>query len=123
MAATPARIGFILQQFRRETVEDASNKAFYGTMARKSDDPVETFFSNTADAALAADARMDIVGRKARRFALDVKDPSELLELEYTGTLPVIDYVDDERSCRRTMIVTDITVDLAKNSATLGIWG
>ena len=80
MPATPARIGFILQEFRKVTVESPGVVTKYGDAARTSDDPVETFFNTTADALAMAQERQDLLAL-VRLGTL----PAEIEPQEYLG--------------------------------------
>jgi hypothetical protein len=123
MVATAVRIGFIREEFRRAVSESAEPFSRYGALARESEDPVETFFDSEADAQVMADERQDLLSRERRRFSVTVTDIAEVLKLDYTGTIPVARYVDAERDADLTVLISDITVDFGKNSATLTIWG
>ena len=123
MPATPARIGFIQQQFRRAVSETPAIKTRYGALARESEDPVATYFDSEADAQVIADARQALLGTERRRFKVVTKDVGEVLALSFTGDIPVARYVDPDRDVDRGMLISEIVVDLGKNSATLTLWG
>lgn len=123
MPATPARIGFIQEEFRRAIAETAEMRTRYGTLARESDDPVGTFFDHEADAQIIADARQDLLGTERRRFRAQVKGVAEVLALQFDGDVPVANFVDTDRRLDRPMLVSEIVVDLGKNTATLTLWG
>lgn len=123
MPATPARIGFILEPFRRAVAENATVQSQYGALARKSDDPAESFFDAVADAQAMADERLALLSAARRRFSVSVTGTSEVLALTYSGTLPLVHYTDTERDIDRAMLVGDIAVDLGRGSAALNIWG
>lgn len=123
MAATPARIGFILEDYRRAITENATTKAQYGSLARKSDDPVETFFDEVGDAEVMAQERLDMLSAARRRFTVQVTGVFEVLDMEYTEGLPVVRYRDLDRDIDRMMVVGDIAIDLGRNGAALNIWG
>ena len=123
MPATPARIGFIQEQFRRAVSETLAIKIRYGALARESEDPVATYFDSEADAQVIADARQALLGTERRRFKVVTKDVGEVLALSFTGDIPVARYVDPDRDVDRGMLISEIVVDLGKNSATLTLWG
>lgn len=54
MTATPSTIGFIGQQFRQAIAETVATKGKHGSLARESENPVETFFDDVADAQVIA---------------------------------------------------------------------
>jgi hypothetical protein len=123
MPATAARVGFISTQFRRAIAEDATVRVQYGATARKSEDPVESFFDEIADAEQVAIERLGLLSAARRRFSVRIADADAVADLSYVGTAPVVRYRDTEREFDRKVIVTDITIDLSKNEATLGVWG
>ena len=124
MPATAARIGFIQTPFRKAISENATVKSQYGSSARETEDPLETFFDSAADAQVMADARQDLLGVHRRRFQVVVKGVEEGLALDYTsGVAPVVDYTDSLRSIARTMLIGEVTFDMAKQRSTYSIWG
>lgn len=123
MAASPARIGFIQQQFRHAVAESPLTKERHGSLARESDDPVETFFDSEADAQIVADARQALLSVERRRFRLTATDLSEVLDLEYALAVPRAQYVDAERDADRPVLLSEIVFDFSRQSATLTIWG
>lgn len=124
MPATPARIGFIQQEFRRVVSENASVKAQFGSLARQTDDPMETFFDDQDDALAMATARQQMLGVRRRRFRINVTGAGEVLDLDYiSGAAPLVQNVDPDRSVNMVMLVSEIVIDLARNRAALTIWG
>ncbi len=123
MSASPARIGFILNPFRRAVSESPDVKALFGAQARQSDDPVETFFDNVADADVMANERQELLSQVRRRFDCTVSGLDEVQALDYSTRIPVAAYTDTERAIERNMLIGDITIDLGKQSAKLNIWG
>lgn len=123
MPATSSRIGFITNQFRRSIVENSAVLSQYGAVARKSEDPVETFFDDVDDAELVNQERLDLLSAARRRFAVSFDDTDEIADLPVGGAVPVVRYVDAERGVDRNMIVCEIIIDLNKNSAAMPLWG
>jgi hypothetical protein len=123
MPATPARIGFILEEFRRAVAENATVQSQYGALARKSEDPAESFFDAVADAQAMTDERLALLSAARRRFTVQVTGADEALALTYAGTLPVVRYTDTERDIDRAMLVGEIAVDLGRGSAAFNVWG
>lgn len=125
MSATPARIGFIQSQFRRVIAETTSAKIRHGEAARETDDPVETFFDNTADAQVIANDRQTLLSPERRRFQVQVAEPDAGLGINYTnGICPLAIYTDSERDVSSmTAIMSDITIDFARQTSTFTIWG
>lgn len=123
MPATTARATFIRNGFRRVIASTSSMQTRYGNLARISDDPIETFFDSTADAQVIADARQALLGAERRRFKPVVNDITDALALAYTSAAPLGHYTDPERSADMTVIISDMVIDLEKNSATFTVWG
>lgn len=123
MPATPARIGFVQQEFRRAVAETPDVKTRYGSLARESEDPVETFFDSELDAQAVADERQALLSPERRRFRADLTGAAEVLDLDYSQAVPVARYVDAERDCDRPVLVSEIVIDLGKQSASLTLWG
>lgn len=123
MPATSARISFVLSQFRRAIAETPSVKLSFGSQARQSEDPIETFFDEVADADVMATERQTLLAAVRRRFDVTVSGLSEVSDLRYAGKLPVAQYIDSDRAIERPMLVCDITIDLDKQAAKLNIWG
>ena len=123
MAATPARIAFITEQFRRVIATTAAAQTRYGTLARKSEDPIETFFDSTADAQIMATARQTLLSPSRRRFAPAVTGVQEALGLSFLGTAPLSRYVDPDRGADMPAIVGFVSIDFNRQSALFNVWG
>lgn len=123
MPATPARIGFIQEEFRRVVAETAAIKTRFGDLARESDDPVETFFDSEADAQVIATARQTLLGTERRRFQVRTKGVEEVLALNFGGDVPISHYVDTERGVDRNMLLSEVVIDLGRGTTTLTVWG
>lgn len=123
MPATFARSAFIRQEFRRVTATTLSMQTRYGNLARSSDDPVVTYFDSTTDAQVIATARQSLLGAERRRFRVTVNDTKDALALTYSPQVPLSTYVDTERSANATMIISDMVIDLEKQTATFTLWG
>lgn len=123
MPATPARIGFIQKEFRRVTSTTSAAKTRFGSLARESEDPIETFFDNETDAQVIADARQSLLSAERRRFRLNVTGLTEIMALSYVGAVPVGLYVDSERAANMPVLLSTITLNLGKEEANLTVWG
>lgn len=124
MTATPARMAFIRTPFRLSVSEDAGVRAIHGTLARESDNPVETFFDSQADAAVMAAERQSLLGEERRRFDVITPGVEQALSLNFdTALIPLLNYSDQERAITRKMLVTSVTIDLARQRAEFGLWG
>jgi hypothetical protein len=124
VAATPARIAFITQEFRRARIEDTVVRGDYGKLARESDDPVETFFDDVADAETMAQRRMDLLGEARRRFSVSAVGLDEALALDFlTGKVPVATFADTEKEASGAHAVAEIGFDFAKQQSQFTLWG
>jgi hypothetical protein len=121
--ATAARIGFIQSEFRRVVATTPSAQTRFGSLARESDDPVETFFDSAADAQVIADARQALLSPERRRFRVNTVGAAEILALPYVGAVPIGRYVDTERAADRPVLLGEIIVDLSRDKASLTVWG
>lgn len=123
MPATPARIGFILEPYRRAVSETPATKTRHGNLARESADPIDSWFASLADAQLRADQRQALFSPERRRFdvvtsELDGLDAFLASEQALTATL-----VDEERGLTKAMLVTAVTIDLEAQRAQFSLWG
>jgi len=123
MAATSVRIGFIMTGFRRAIAESATAKARYGDDARQSDDPVESYFDSVEDAQAIADERQALLSVERRRFKVTAKAVDEIANLDLTAGVPVAAFVDRQSDANRKMLVSEIIIDLSKQTTTTMLWG
>lgn len=123
MTATAARIGFITNGYRRSIAEDTTVKDRYGTLARESDDPVETYFDNVEDALLMAQERLVLLSADRRRFNYQLAEAQPAFDLDYRTLIPVAQLTDTERGVDRKALVSEITVDLGTDTAAFLVWG
>jgi hypothetical protein len=123
MPATPERAAFVREEFRRAVALAPTASARYGNLARKSDDPVETFFDSVAHAQTVASARQSLLSAERRRFNVQVVGLDELDGLDFIGAVPIATYVDTARKINKAMIVSEIVMDYERGKASLLIWG
>jgi hypothetical protein len=123
MPATPARIGFITQQWRKSISTTTAVQTRYGALARETADPVETYFDSAANAQTIADARQALLSPERRRFRAEVAGVSDVLALNLVGAAPLARYVDTERNADLPALVSEVLIDLEQETATLTLWG
>lgn len=123
MVATSARIGFVTREVRRAVSRSASAEAKYGSLARDTDDPITSYFSVVADAQERADERMDLLSKDRRLFTLVSTEPEQFLSMLDSDTVPNAHFVDEERGVDMDVVVTELTIDIAANTAQLKVWG
>lgn len=125
MPATPARIGFILQQFRVAiSGPDAMVVARYGTSARDTTDPIETFFDDVADAQAMSDERLALLSAERRRLTLVAAGAVALpSSIPVDPAIPTAMVVDEERGVKGNAAVVEIGLDFERDRSTLTTWG
>lgn len=127
MPATPERIGFITQPYRKTpTAVDATVEAAYGDLARETDidDPIETFFDSTDDAQAMADERLALLKEERARYQVALPNALSFgLALDYSQQTPTGTVIDTERDTNRPALVTDIGFDFRRGGVTMGLWG
>lgn len=129
MPATPARIAFVTEQFRKVIAgPDATVEAAFGELARETDadKPVETFFDSTADAQAMADERLTIMKADRSRFeiALAGTDGLKFVKaLAYNQTTPCGTVIDTGRNVNRAACVAQLQMDLRNGRGGLLMWG
>lgn len=127
MVATPERIGFITQPYRKAlTAIDTTVAAAYGELARATniDEPEETLFDDIADTQAIADERLALFSAERGRYQAGLPDGlSFALELDYSTASPTGTVIDPERDINKPAIATEITFDLRRDGAAIALWG
>jgi hypothetical protein len=125
MVATPARIGFVMQEFRSVVSSDAAVQTKYGNQARDTaDTPIESFFDSTTDAQTVNDARLVLLKADRRRFKQDSRGVQTLTgALDISQVTPAVTVIDDERQANHNAAMVEIAVDLGGDSTTITSWG
>jgi len=124
MPASPSRIGFVMEPVRRAVSETAAVTERHGSLARRDDEPVETFFDSVADAHTMADARQALLSPERRRFSVTVAGLDAALELDIAGPeLPVGSWNDPDKSLARDVAVSGVGFDFGAQKAALVVWG
>ena len=122
MPATPARIGFILEEYRVAKSEDASTLAVYGDKARRTD-LVPTFFENASDAQAICNERRALLAADRRWFQQTVSGTATAQALDYATAPPVVTVIDDERDADHDALVSEIGIDFVENVSVIESWG
>jgi len=124
MPATAFRIGFITQEFRTVTAgPDSTVDTKYGKLARKTEEPLETYFDDVADAQSICNARKTLLSADRRRFQQSVSGEGFVLGLGYNLTTPAVTVVDTERLANLTAIVVEAGVDFESEKSVVTTWG
>lgn len=124
MPATPARIGLIINEFRRAIAgPDGSVAAKYGTLARDTDEPIETFFDTVADAQAMADERLALLSADRRLLEHDISGADQLRAIAVQPVIPTAAVIDDERGYDADALVVGMTIDLDADTASATTWG
>lgn len=123
MPATPARIGFVQEEFRRVVSTTAQAKTRHGNLARESADPIETWFDNVADAQTVADERQALLSVERARYSVTIAGLDDVLALDLTGPVPIATLVDSELSINGKTLISEVTLDFQNQGAVLTVWG
>lgn len=123
MPATAARIGFVTEKFRRASSVSSGVEVRHGSLARESEDPVETHLDSITHAQTVANDRQALLSAERRRFTCVTADLEDILAIDYVGQIPVARYVDTERDADMPVLVAEITIDFDKGQAALEVWG
>lgn len=125
MPATPARIAFVINQYRLATAgPDAGVVAKYGTTARDTPDPIETFFVATGDAQIMADERLALLSADRRRATIVASGIRALpAALAVAPLMPVAHVTDTQRAIDRDAAVVELGLDFERDQTTFGVWG
>lgn len=126
MPATPSRIGFITQAYRIATAGPLTAvDALYGNAARKTVEPLPTFFDSATDAEAIADERLVLLGAQRSLFTAQIDSADTALEIaEDTETgLVTAQFIDDEQDRDTSCIVVGFTIDMNAERSTLVTWG
>ncbi|MGF7152598.1 hypothetical protein [Novosphingobium gossypii] len=123
MTATPARIGFVIEPYRRAVTETLAVTARHGNLARETADPLESYFATVLDAQERADQRQDLLSPDRRRFSMAILDVDTALDLLDSEEIVTARLIDPERGIDGRYIITDVVVDTEANVATAKVWG
>ena len=124
MPATAARIGFITQPVRNATAgPDATVQAKYGSQARDTPDPEESFFDSEADAAAVAGERLALLSPDRRRFLSEVSGADTGRSLTFNTVTPTARVIDDEKQTDLPCAVVEIGIDYETGRSILTTWG
>ena len=124
MTVTAARAEFIKVGYR--TVESGPNATVvskYGDTARKTTEPIGTFFEAATDAQAMCTERMGLLSGDRRKFVHDVSGEYVGIGLDYTQTAPQATVIDDRRAADHPAICVEIIVDFQKQITSLDTWG
>lgn len=141
MPATPARIGFVVSEWRSATASDSAVEALWGDAARDTsavksktdltgqtvdaEKPVETYFDNVADAQAVVNARLALLKQPRRRFEIQI---GELLDfsggLAFESQVPTFGFIDDEKAANMNGLLASIeALDFETGRTTVQVWG
>ena len=123
MPVTPERAQFIRQEFRSVTANSPTIDAAYGDKARKTKEPIETFFEVEADAQSMCTERMSLLGAKRRRMSQNVAGESVAMGLTYTGGVPTVTVIDDDRQISGPFLVSELNMNFAADESLIETWG
>ncbi|HUD28943.1 MAG TPA: hypothetical protein VMQ93_08740 [Novosphingobium sp.] len=129
MTATPTRIGFVIEPYRRAVSQTPAVATRHGNLARESADPIDSYFASVAVAQVRADERQALLSPDRRLFSAITPDVEAMLPLldvddeENDGALPTVRYIDTERGIDMSAIVAEVVIDTEAHAATIKFWG
>lgn len=124
MPATPARIGFITQQFRVATAgPNAAVEALHGNAARDTIEPLETFFDSVEDAQAMSDERLALLEVQRSLVPVRIDQVGPATDLDPSLRLPTVDVIDDEQDRNAPGLVVAIAIDMNTGRSELTTWG
>jgi hypothetical protein len=120
MPALPADIAAASRDAVTAAWADAAIAARYPSARDGSVEPADGYFDSVADAQTMIDARGALIGREARRFAVEVAD---LIWPTLAGTVPCFGLVDAEQAANGTLIAARFELDLESEKTTIELYG
>jgi len=124
MPVTPERAEFIKQEFRIvEAGPDGSVLSKYGDTARKSTEPIPTFFEAEADALAMVEERMLLLSNDRRKFTQSVSGCQTGIDFSYSLTAPILTIIDDQRNADHPAVVAEFSIDFGKQQTSVVSWG
>lgn len=124
MPATPSRIGFIKEQYRRViSGPNTTIDARYGKRARDTITPIETFFDNEADAQACADERLSLLSAECRLITNEIDGTEIGRALTFNTATPAANRAFDEMLLDDTAAIVAVTVDFEASKTVLTTWG
>jgi hypothetical protein len=124
MPATPSRIGFITQAFRVVTAgPDTAVAALYGSAARDTAEPLESFFDDPADAQAMVDERLTLLSERRTLVTASLNGIEPAASLDRSASLPTVRVIDDEQDRNSPALIVGVTIDLNTDRTTLETWG
>jgi hypothetical protein len=122
--ATPSRIGFITNQFRVVTAgPNASVAALYGSAARETTEPVESFFDDPADAQVMANERLSLLEAQRSLVPVSIDQIEPAADLSVSTSLPTVRIIDDEQNRNSPALIVGFTIDMNTERSALETWG
>jgi hypothetical protein len=124
MTVTAARAEYIKAGFR--TVDGGTVSAVvtkYGDAARKTTEPVPTFFESAADAQAMCSELTVLLSGDRRQFSHSISGEEVGLALAYSQTAPQCTVIDDRRTASHPAIISEINIDFGKQATEIKTWG
>lgn len=124
MPATPSRIGFITQAYRIATAGPLSAvDDLYGNAARKTVDPLPTFFDSVDDAEIMAEERLALLGVQKSLITAQIDQVDTAISIDPSSAAPTARVIDDEQGRDSPGIIVGFTIDMNTERSTLVAWG
>jgi hypothetical protein len=124
MPATASRAEYVKTGYRTvRNGPDAAVATKYGDAARKTIEPVATFFEAEADAQAMCDERMALLSPDRRKLSQSVSGEMTGLSFNYTITTPQAQIVDDRRLVDHASLIAEFSIDFGKSQTSVESWG
>lgn len=127
MPATPARIAFITQPYRKAIAGPNSTvESTYGDLARKtdSDSPIPSDFDDLDDAQAMVDERLALMSAERGRFQASLPDGLNFaFGLDYSEASPTGTVIDPDRNVNRAALLSELRIDLRRGTVEVVLWG
>jgi hypothetical protein len=124
MPATASRAEYVKTGYRTvRNGPDAAVATKYGDAARKTSEPIGTFFETEADAQAMCNERMGLLKADRRSFEQTVSGEQTGLALSYTQTAPQMTILDSQRVANHPAIAAEFAIDFSKQITTINSWG
>lgn len=124
MPATATRAQFIRNEFRSLTYGPVTEvQTAFGELARRTKEPIPTFFENVSDTQAMCTERMSLLSASRRRMEMTVSGEQTGMDIALTTATPTVTMIDDDRGLNRAALVSAVTIDFGKETTTLELWG
>jgi hypothetical protein len=127
MPATQDRAEFISSEFRiAKSGPDAAVVSKYGSKARKTNQPIPSFFEDREDAEAVQAMRHSLLSGDRRRFVATISGETSGLDIAMLSDPPTVTLVDEvpgEAMFNAPVIVCEAYISFKSETTRLEVWG